>query len=210
MSPGRADAAEALPSETAVNKEAERSTVRTALALNAIMFATGMTAGYLAQSSGMMADALDMGTDAVTYALALMAITRSHRFKRNAARWTGFVLVVLGAGIVLDVIRRAIFGSEPVGVAMIAYAIVSFAVNLHVLGRLSKYRSGEVHLRASYICTRADVIANVGVFVSGVIVALTGFRFVDLLAGTAIGIYVLREAFEILEAAGESQEGAAV
>jgi Co/Zn/Cd efflux system component len=66
-----------------LNKEAERTTVRTPLALNALMFAIGMTAGYIAQSSGMIADALDMGTDIVSYAIALMAITRSVRFKRR-------------------------------------------------------------------------------------------------------------------------------
>jgi Co/Zn/Cd efflux system component len=149
-----------------LNKEAERTTVRTPLALNALMFAIGMTAGYIAQSSGMIADALDMGTDIVSYAIALMAITRSVRFKRKAARWTGFVLVPLGVAVVVDVFRRAFFGSEPVGVAMIGYSVLSFAVNLYVLTRLSKYRAAEVHLRASYICTRTDVIANVAVFVA--------------------------------------------
>jgi cation diffusion facilitator family transporter len=165
------------------------------------MFVVGVAAGYIAQSTGMMADALDMGTDAVAYALALMAITRSTTFKRNTARWSGVVLIVLGAGIVIDVIRRAVCGSEPLGLAMMAYSVVSFAVNLYVLMLLSKYRRGEVHLRASYICTRADVIANVAVFISGGIVAITGFRYVDLLAGFAIGVYVLKEAWEILETA---------
>jgi hypothetical protein len=46
---------------------------------------------------------------------------------------------------------------------MIAYSLLSFAVNLYVLNRLSKYPAGEVHSRGSYICTRADVIANIGV-----------------------------------------------
>lgn len=183
------------------SSEAERGTLRIALSLNATMFAVGIVAGYWAQSTGMMADALDMLTDGVAYALALMAITRGPTFKRNTARWSGVVLIVLGGAIVIDVIRRAIDGSEPLGLAMMAYSTLSFAVNLSVLMLLSKYRRGEVHLRASYICTRADVIANVGVFVSGGVVAVTGFRYVDLLAGFAIGLYVLREAWEILEAA---------
>lgn len=188
-------------SEVSVQTGAERPTVRVAFILNAAMFVVGVAAGYIAQSTGMMADALDMGTDAVAYALALMAITRSVTFKRNTARWSGVVLIVLGAGIVIDVIRRAVYGSEPVGLAMMAYSVVSFAVNLYVLMLLSKYRRGEVHLRASYICTRADVIANVAVFISGGIVAITGFRHVDLLVGFAIGVYVLKEAWEILETA---------
>ena len=186
--------------------DAERRDVTVALMLNAGMFVVGLVAGYLSQSTGMMADALDMGTDAVAYALALMAITRSLSFKRNTARWSGYVLVVLGAMIVIDVIRRGIVGSEPIGLAMMIYSALSFAVNVYVLARLAKYRRGEVHLRASYICTRADVIANAGVFMAGAVVAATGFRFVDLVAGLVIGCYVLREALEILGQAREAKE----
>lgn len=189
-----------VPSKT----EEERKTVRIALTLNLSMFVVGIVAGYWAQSTGMMADALDMLTDGVAYALALMAITRGPAFKRNTARWTGGVLIVLGALIVVDVVRRGVFGSEPLGVAMMAYSVASFAVNLVVLLQLSRYRRGDVHLRASYICTRADVIANIGVFVSGGIVAVTGLRFADLVVGFAIGIYVLKEATEILREASEA------
>ena len=79
------------------------------------MFAVGVVAGYLADSTGMLADALDMVTDAVGHALALMGVTRSADTKRNAARWTGGVLIVLGGGIVFETTRRAIVGSEPMG-----------------------------------------------------------------------------------------------
>lgn len=187
----------------------ERSTIRVALTLNVAMFVIGVVVGYLADSTGVIADALDMGTDAVAYALALLAITRGDAFKRNAARWTGVVLIVLGGGIAIETLRRAFVGSEPVGIAMMAYSIVSFAVNLYVLMRLARYRKGEVHLRASYICTRADVIANVAVFLSGAVVAATRFAVADLIVGFAIGIYVLKEALEIMRdanAVGESAE----
>lgn len=179
----------------------ERSAIRLALTLNVAMFLIGAVVGYLADSTGVIADSLDMMTDAVGYALALMAITRGEAFKRNSARWTGSVLVVLGGGIAIEAIRRGFVGSEPIGVAMMAYSLVSFAVNLYVLTRLARYRKGEVHLRASYICTRADVIANIAVFISGAIVALTRFAIVDLVVGFAIGVYVLREALEIFREA---------
>ena len=172
------------------------------------MFVVGIVVGYLADSTGVIADSLDMATDAVGYALALVAITRGEAFKRNAARWTGGVLIVLGGGIAMEAIRRGIVGSEPIGLAMIAYSLASFAVNVYVLTRLARYRKGEVHLRASFICTRADVIANIAVFISGAIVASTRFTFVDLVAGFAIGVYVLKEALEILQDSNEANEPA--
>jgi Co/Zn/Cd efflux system component len=89
---------------------------------------------------------------------------------------------------------------------MMVYSAVAFAVNLYVLNELVKFRRGDVHLRASYICTRADVIANVAVFISGGIVAATGLQIVDLIAGFAIGLYVLKEAVEIWREANEAPE----
>ena len=180
------------------NTSAERKTLRVALALNLTMFVIGTIAGLLAESTGLLADALDMLTDAITYGLTLMAISRGLAFKKNAARWSGGILVLLGFGIILDVVRRWFFGSEPIGSVMMVYSTVSFAVNLYVLTQVAKFHRGEVHLRASYICTRADVIASLAVFTSGGIVAVTGLSIVDLIIGSLIGLYVLKEAVEIL------------
>ena len=41
---------------------------------------------------------------------------------------------------------------------------------------------------------------------SGVIVWASGARFVDLIAGFAIGMYVLKEALEIMREANEASE----
>ncbi len=187
--------------------ETERRTLRIALVLNATMFVVGMAAGLWAQSTGLMADALDMLTDAAAYVLSLMAVTRGARFKRCSARWTSATLVFLSVGIFVDVVRRFMFGSEPLGGAMITFSLLSLAVNVTVLGMLSKYREGEVHLRASWICTRADVIANFGVLASGLVVLATGWRYADLLAGVGIATYVAKEALEIWRRTSYSEEG---
>jgi Co/Zn/Cd efflux system component len=55
--------------------ELDRATLRIALSLNAAMFVVGMVAGLLAQSTGLIADAVDMLVYATTYALALLAVS---------------------------------------------------------------------------------------------------------------------------------------
>ena len=194
---------------TSAKTDAARKTLRVALLLNAAMFLIGTVAGVLAQSTGLLADAFDMLTDAIAYGLALMAVSRGLKFKKNAARWSGGVLVLLGAGIISEVVRRWFFGSEPMGLVMMGYYAVSFAVNLCVLMRLAKFRDGGVHIRASYICTRADVLANIAVFISGGLVAATGLQILDLVVGFGIGLYVLKEAGEILGQATGAGERAA-
>lgn len=190
---------------TAVETDAQRRTLWIALCLNAAMFLIETTAGLFASSTGLVADGLDMLTDAAAYAIALAAIGRSSRFKTNAASLSGTLLLLVGLGLLADVTRRMLWGGEPEGGWMIAVAGLALAVNVYVLQLLSKQRRDEVHLKAAWIFTRADVIANAAVIAAGVAVLLTGLRYFDLAVGAAIGLYVVREALEILGEARSSR-----
>jgi Co/Zn/Cd efflux system component len=149
-------------------------------------------------------DALDMLSDAGAYAIALAAIGRSPLFKARSAAVNGLVVLMLGLGVLVEVGRRAIYGSEPQSAWMIGVASLALVVNVSVLWILRPIQQGEVHLRATWICTRADVVANAGVIVSGVLVAATGFRIADLIVAAAIGAYVIKEAIEILREARDA------
>jgi cation diffusion facilitator family transporter len=195
-------------SDLPVETQAQQRVLRIALALNTTMFIVGLVAGLLGQSSSLIADALDMLADASAYAIGLVAIGRSVRFKAGAATLSGSLLLLLGVMVLLDVGRRGLLGSEPESAVMMAVAFVSLLVNTTVLRMLGRYREGEVHLRATWIFTRVDVIANVGVMLSGLLVLLTGSRFPDLVVGGAIGVYVMKEALEILGEAREARRAA--
>jgi cation diffusion facilitator family transporter len=172
------------------------------------MFVVEVAAGLWAGSVSLVADGLDMLTDASSYAIALVAIGRSLRFKADAAMITGAFVLLLGIGLLVDVVRRVLSGEPPEGLWMMAVAALALAVNATVLRMLSKERDGEVHLRATYICTRADVVANAAVIVSGLVVLLTGWRFADLIVGAGIGLYVVKEALEIFREATQARQTA--
>lgn len=176
----------------------ERLVLRIALVLNAAMAVIGGLAGWIAQSTGLLADALDMLSDATAYAIALAAIGRSVRFKVRAAFLSGGILLALGIGVLAEVARRLVYGAEPLSEWMIGTALLSLVVNLTVLRMLAPMKSGEVHLRATWLFTRADVVANLGVILAGVLVFLLGAPYPDFVIGTLIGLYVIKEAIEIL------------
>ena len=176
----------------------ERRILTIALVLNAAMAVIGGVAGWIGQSTGLLADALDMLSDATAYAIGLAAIGRGARFKANAAWLSGSVLLVLGLGVLVEVGRRIFQGAEPLSGWMIGTACLSLVVNLTVLRLLAPLKSGEVHLRATWIFTRADVVANVGVILAGVLVLVLGSPYPDYGIGTLIGLYVIKEALEIL------------
>lgn len=192
--------------EVKTDSPAQRQVLSIALGLNATMFVVGLVAGLIGQSSGLIADSLDMFADAVAYGIALSAFNRGAAFKARAAMVSGGVLLTLGVGVLLDTARRGVFGSAPESRVMMGVASISLLVNATVLYLLGKHRDQGVHLRATWIFTRVDVIANLAVILSGLTILLTGFRFVDLVVGAAIGLYVIKEGLEILREAREASQ----
>ena len=186
---------------------AQASILRLALGLNLAMFVVGLGAGLVAHSSALIADSLDMLADAAAYAVALIAQQRGPAFKVGAARASGFVLTALGCVVLVDVVRRAFLGASADGTIIIVIACLSLATNLYVLRKLGAIKGKGIHLRATWIFTRADVVANICVILSGLIVLVTGFGYADLIVGAGIAIYILTEAREIFVEARQSTRG---
>ena len=185
----------------------ERKILMIALALNATMAVVGGIAGWIGQSTGLLADALDMLSDATAYAIGLVAIGRTASFKANAATLSGIALLLLGLGVLFEVGRRVVYGAEPASGWMIGTAAVSLIVNMSVLRMLAPLKSGEVHLRATWIFTRADIVANVGVIVAGMLVFWLRSPIPDYVIGTLIGLYIVKEAVSILVEARRARRG---
>lgn len=179
------------------NQNFQPNILRIALGLNLAMFVVGMGAGLLAHSSALIADSLDMLADAAAYSIALVAQRRGPVFQIAAARASGLVLTVLGCAVLIDAARRALSSGEADGTVMTVIACLSLVTNLYVLYKLGRLNSEGVHLRAAWIFTRADVVANICVILSGIFVRITGFGYADQMVGAGIAIYVLLEAREI-------------
>lgn len=177
---------------------AQKKVLRTLLAINGTMFFIEIIVGVMADSSGVIADSLDMLADTLVYGLSIYAIGRRSTIKIRAARWSGWFQILLATSISLDVIRRAVFGSEPSSLPMLMVSACALAANTYCLMLLVKHREGEVHMRASWIFTRSDVIANTGVMIAALLVALTNTRWPDLIVGVAIVAIVIKSGFVIL------------
>lgn len=168
------------------------------LAINATMFVAEFIAGILAQSTGLIADSLDMLADATVYAIGLYAVGRAASMKTRAALLSGVFQIVLALGVAGEILRRLIWGSEPEPFFMIGVSLIALIANMACLSLLAKHRDGEVHMRASWIFSKNDVIANVGVIGSGVLVLLLGAAWPDLAIGAVIVFVVLRGGISIV------------
>ena len=180
----------------------------TLLAINAAMFVVELVTGLLAESTGLIADSLDMLADAVVYGIGLYAVGRAPSAKIRAAFVSGYFQMALALIVVLDVSRRAVFGSDPEPAYMVLIGLVALVANVVCLSLITRHRDGGVHMRASWIFSKNDVIANVGVILSGGLVFVTGARWPDLVVGIAIAYIVFRGALAIIaDARSERSKG---
>lgn len=176
----------------------ESKTLKTLLAINGGMFVAELLAGLFAQSAGLIGDSLDMFADAAVYGVALYAVGRGVHLQMRAAKLAGLLQLVLAVGLLAEVVRRFVFGSEPQSMAMMGVACVALLANVSCLALIHRHRKGGVHMRASWIFSANDVLINAGVIVAGGLVAWTGSRYPDLLIGSLIGVLVLLGARRIL------------
>ena len=183
----------------------ERQTLRALLVINGVMFFGEIVAGWLAESASLLADSLDMLADASVYGIALYAVGRGIRIQAKAASLSGALQVALGVGVLLEVVRRLFFGSEPVSLFMIAVGMLALVANLTCLLLISKHREAGIHMRASWIFSANDVIANVGVILSGALVMLLDSRLPDLIVGALISVIVVRGGARILREARDAR-----
>jgi len=179
-------------------EEGERRTLWILLAINGCMFVAEGAAGRLVQSTGLLADSLDMLADAFVYGLSLYSVGKAVRHKLVAAKSSGYLQVVLAVAALSEVARRFVGHSEPEPLWMLGVATVALIANVSCLVLVARHRKGGAHMKASYIFSTNDVIANLGVIAAGVIVALTGSRYPDLVVGALIAFVVLTGAVRIL------------
>lgn len=98
----------------------------------------------------------------------------------------------MGLALLVEVLRRFFVGAEPIGIAMIVTAIANAAANPLCLRLLRSRRDQGVHLKASWIFTTNDMLANAGIVISGAAVMFFGSPLPDLLIGLVVGGIVLK------------------
>lgn len=176
----------------------QRKTLLWLLAINSVMFLAEALVGWISESTALLADSLDMLADASVYAIALYATFGSMDTKRTSAKVSGMLQIALGFGVFVEVVRRAITGSDPISLLMIGAGCIALIANLVCLRLIAAHRDAGVHMQASWIFSKNDVIANVGVVVAGLLVMAFDNRVPDLVVGSIVSVVVVRGGVQIL------------
>lgn len=184
--------------EVDVGSPEKRKTLWVVLWLNVAIAIGFFAVGYFADSNALLANGLDNSSDAIVYALSLLALTRSRTWKRGAARFSGIMLLIFSAGVIFDAYRRFVEGSDPGGMLMMAMAFVAGLVNLYCLCLLQKMENKDVNMRAATTFSFNDFISNGGIIIAGIVVLITGANWPDLVVGIAVACIALYGGVQIL------------
>ena len=177
-----------------VNDDSQKKTLYWLITINGLLFIVEFSVGWLADSSALLADSFDMLADAVVYGIGLYAVGKTLSIKANAALTSSYFQTCLGALIILDIVRRILLGSNPASPLMIIMGCLALIANIICLLIIQKHKDGEVHMRASWIFSTNDVIANLGIILSGVLVWMLDSRWPDIIIGLFISFIILRGA----------------
>ncbi|QLQ14093.1 MAG: cation transporter [Brevundimonas sp.] len=176
----------------------QRGTLLLVLVLNFGLFLALGVAGWLADSSALLANAADNASDSAVYLISFLAVGRAPRWKKTAATMSGVLLLLFAIGVLADVGRRWLMGTEPIGPTMMVMALAAALVNLWCLKLLQKVDSDDVNMRAAETFSFNDFVSNGGILVAGGLVLWLGQAWPDLIVGALVAAMAAKGAFEIL------------
>jgi cobalt-zinc-cadmium efflux system protein len=185
------------------------SVLKAALALTCAVLAVELVGGLVSHSLALLSDAGHVLTDVFALGLAWFAVAQSsrpaderrsygyHRVSILAALVNSVTLIVIVLVIAYEAVRR-LAHPEPVqgGVVIIA-ALAGIAINLFVAFGL-RGDSGSLNLRAALMHVTGDIGASVGVVVSGIVILLTGWLYIDPLLSLGIAVLIAFGAWGIV------------
>lgn len=177
------------------------------IALNATMFMVEMSAGYLAKSQALQADALDFLGDALTYGISLAVIGASVRARTNAALAKGLSLLLMGLWVFGSTVYRVFYVGVPEAEIMGGVGFLALLTNLASVLLLVRYKDGDANVRSVWLCSRNDAIGNVAVMFAALGVWGTATGWPDLIvAGIMAGLFLSSSVQIVRQALAERHE----
>lgn len=189
--------------------------LKTVLAINAAMVVIEGVSGYLAHSSSMVADTLDMFGDALGAGSSLVARKRSKRWQAGTALAKAGLMGVLGLGVLAGAALSLFSPVMPIAATMGIVGGLAFAANAACVAMLYPHRNDGINMKSTLICTRNDMISNVAVLAAAGASHLLASPLPDIVVGVGVaGLFVkssagiARDAFAMLRAPEEKAHDA--
>jgi cobalt-zinc-cadmium efflux system protein len=185
-----------------------------AFALIAAFMVGEVVVAIAASSLALLADAGHMLTDALALLLAVVAARLARR--PAAGVWTyglgraevlsaavnGITLLVVGAVVLVEAVRRLVDPPDVEGWAVVVTAAVGLAVNLVVTLVLSRADRRSINVAGAMAHIVTDAYAFAATIVAGVLVVTLGWQRADPVASLVVVALMARAAWLLLRRSG--------
>ena len=197
-----------------VGAETEVRPLAVALALIVGFMAAEVALAIVAHSLALLSDAAHMLVDAAALGLTVWAARLARRpaagrmtfgLRRAeilSAQANGVTLLLLGAAIVIEAVRRLVSPPDVRGGLVLATACVGAAVNVVALRQVASANRANLNVEGSYKHLLTDLYAFAGTAVAGAIVWTTGFERADPIASLLVAGSMLAAAWPLLRSSG--------
>lgn len=183
------------------------------IALNAGFVALEVVFGLLGHSVALLADAGHNLSDVLALGVAWLAAILGRRAATPrftyglggstilAALFNAVVLLVVTGGLGWEALRR-FFEPQPVaGVTVMAVAACGIVINGICAWLFSRGRDGDLNVRGAFLHMAGDALVSLGVVVSGGIILLTRWSWVDPLTSLGVGAMIIWSSWSLLTGA---------
>ncbi|CZB22095.1 cation transporter [Candidatus Synechococcus spongiarum] len=168
------------------------------IVLNGLMFFLETTAGHMARSQALQADALDFLGDALTYAVSLAVIGASIQVRTNAAIAKGISLLLMGVWVFGATVYRIVAMGVPEADIMGIIGLLGLTTNVASVLVLAHYRQGDANVRSVWLCSRNDAIGNMAVMLAALGVWGTATGWPDLIVAAFMAGLFLSSSVQII------------
>lgn len=184
--------------EISILRNSHGRVLKAVLIINVVMFIVEGWAGIAAHSTSLLADALDMLGDALVYGFSLFVLARSERWQAGAALAKGVFMLVFGLGVLTEAIYKAFHPIMPGVELMGLIGGLALVANLTCFFLLYRHRDDNLNMSSTWLCSRNDLLANLGVLAAAAGSYLLASRWPDILVGGIIATLFLCSASNVL------------
>lgn len=183
--------------ELEVLKDRHASVLKTVLVINLGMFFVEAAFGWISGSLALLSDSLDMFGDATVYALSIYTLSRIHlRSRVTIAK--GGIMLLMASAVLFGVVHRLMSGRVPEAEVMGWVGGAALAANTICFILLYRHRSDDINMKAVWLCSRSDLIANTAVILSAGLVWYFQSAIPDLVVGAAIAALFFQSSVQVL------------
>ncbi|HZJ40743.1 MAG TPA: cation diffusion facilitator family transporter [Candidatus Saccharimonadales bacterium] len=169
------------------------------LLINFIMFLVEFWQGYISHSNALFADSLDMLGDAIVYGLSLYVIAMSQEVKARVSLLKGIIMGILGLLVAVEALSKIIYPVVPIGVTISIVGLLALAANAVSFWALVRYKNNDLNVKSAWICSRNDIMANLGVIMAGLLVIRFNSIWPDVTVGLIISFMIIYSSAQVVK-----------